>query len=228
MLDGGVLQFYLNFFTDLTATAGEYQWADATENRFDYLVVRLALYQPATNTYSFYLALLGSVVENQGENISFKFGMCAKEGEYLPVATFRTEYNKSTNKIRYVADYGIKFKANISIGLTTSSDSFRRIERKANIAQNSNAWPLVSFAIGYIPYIGTVKSIAETLYNTTYTAPTESEWVRSDSQIYNAAVLDAGKNNQALYKNGDYLYLITYTTVSNASATYQWDYNCFI
>lgn len=171
-------------FTEITASAGKYQWYSTPEGNFDYVVARLALYQVVTNTYSFYIALLGSTTETQGENIGFKFGMYAKENEILPVATFRTEYNKSTNKIRYVADFGIKFKANISIGLTGSSQSFRRIERKANIAQNNDAWSLASFCIGYIPYIGDAVSLIQALYDTSYTTPTDSEWMRSDYIYY--------------------------------------------
>ena len=217
-----------SIFTGITATAGKYQWADTSENEFDYIVVRLALYQAATNTYSFYLSLLGSETETEGQNINFKFGMCAKQDETLHVATFRTEYNKSTNKIRYVADYGIKFGAYISMGLENSSHTFRRIERIASIAKNNNAWSLVSFAIGNIKYVGTVASLIEALYNASYTAPTSREWVRNDSKIYNVAVLDAEKNDKALYKNGDYLTLNTYTTTSNAPARFQWGYTCYL
>ena len=66
------------------------------------------------------------------------------------------------------------------------------------------------------------------LYNASYTAPTSREWVRNDSKIYNVAVLDAEKNDKALYKNGDYLTLNTYTTTSNAPARFQWGYTCYL
>ena len=218
-----------NIFSSLSTTAGTAQWMTTSKDSFDYNVIRVAYYQPATGTYSLWLSLIGSEGKYIGSsgsyNINFKLGMHYRENDWyndsngkkvyktINLATCRTEYNKTAKTIKYVADRGIKFESSIVVNLDkNTSDKFTRIERIARIDTDPNAWNTLRFFIGFIPYSWTLDAI-ELLLATTERP--EKEWVYAGGDNINGVCLDlqkSGTKRTGLYRTTDYITINAYST----------------
>lgn len=219
------------FFHDLNTTAGQAQWRDyiPSGNSFVYRMVRCAYYQAYTKTYTFYYSMIRPSIKFQGGTTRFYFGFVDEENDIKPAShSYRVELNRNTHQMRYVANYGLKFKP--TLRMTISTGTYTRITSGAQIQGTQNAYNILMFFVGLIPKnVGTGISALDLIRQYGSEVPDGSGsrvWVKTAGEGNKQdAVISLSETSLNCYKPQDQIYVIGEVSDTSATVNYSWSYS---